>query len=307
MSENAAPAAAPAAPAGDASDHDQPQGGEQPQGKEQAASKQKAPNFRKFKDGDEEFALSDEEIVRERKKWKGADAKFREAAEARKSVEQFMKALEEDPESVLSDPRLPIDRKKLAEKWLTQQIEAELNPPDPRDKKLTEAERKLKEYEEKEAAAKKAEEDQKVSAARQKSMQTIGETLREAGRLSHLSAHPESEAGLIREMAMYMRAAKERGEDVTPQQLVEHIHNTRFHQLYTLAHQFEGNDLIEFLGEEIVTRIRKADLARLRAGRDRGETHRQEVSQESPRSSRNAPRMDAIEARKHAAKIMGGR
>ncbi|MHA4915586.1 hypothetical protein, partial [Enterococcus faecium] len=82
----------------------------------------------------------------------------REAAEARKSIEGFWEALQKDPEAVLNDPRLPLDRKKLAEKWLVKQIEEELNPPDPRDAKLTEAEKRIKEYEDREKAEKEAKE-----------------------------------------------------------------------------------------------------------------------------------------------------
>lgn len=273
-------------------------------GKPEGSAAPKAPKIRKFKDGDEEFALSDEDIVRERKKWKGADTKFREAAEAKKSVEAFMRKLEEDPEAVLNDPRLPIDRKKLAEKWLVKQLESELNPPDPRDAKLSEAERKLKEYEEKEAKAKADVEAKEYEAAREQRKAKLSETLGEAMKATHLSAHPESAAGVLREMAMYMRAARERGEEVTPQELVEHVHSTRFNQLYTLAHQFEGEQLIEFLGEEIVTRIRKADLAKLRAKREQGQSHRTEP-QERAKSDKRPPRMDAIQAKKHAQKLFG--
>lgn len=270
----------------------------------EASAAPKAPKIRHFKDGDEEFSMSDEDIVRERKKWKGADAKFREAAEAKKSLEAFMQALQNDPESVLSDPRLSIDRKKLAEKWLVKQLESELNPPDPRDAKLSETERRLKEYEDREAQTKADAEAKEYDAAREQRKAALGATLAEAMRATHLSAHPESSAGVLREMAMYMRAARERGEDVTPQELVEHIHNTRFNQLYTLAHQFEGDQLIDFLGEEIVTRIRKADMARLRAKRNQGESHRTEQQPERTKGTR-PPRMDAFEARKHAQKIFG--
>jgi hypothetical protein len=299
------PAAPAAAPQGDGSDHDQPQGDEQSQGKEQSVpqTKKKPPQYRKIRAGDEELTLSDEDIAREYKKWKGADSKFREAAQARQSVEQFMKALQEDPESVLSDPRLPLDRKKLAEKWLVQQIEDELKPKDPRDQKLTEMERRLKEYEEKEQAKVKEQEDKATSEARQKSMEKIGSVLREAGKLTHLSAHPESEAALIREMALYMRAATERGEKVSPQELVEHIHNSRFQQFYTLANQFEGEELLEFLGEEVVRKLRKADLARLKAGREQGQSHKNESWTPNSKSDKSE-RFDAHAARDRVRKML---
>jgi len=300
MSEVSTPAAAPeaAAPA-------------QAEGQEAAAPdqqesprKQKAPSYRKIKVGNEEVALSDEDIARDYGKWKAADQKFREASEGRKSVEAFMKALEEDPESVLSDKRLPINKKKLAEKWLLEQIEAELNPEDPKDAKLSEAERKLKEYQDKEKEAQEAKTKAEHDEVREKRKQAISDTLHAAMQATQLSKHPESAAATLREMALYMRAAKERGDDVTPEELVQHVHNNRFHQMYTLAHEFQGEDLIEFLGEEIVTRIRQADLARLKAKRDPQATHKNEGWVDSKKT--NTPKkMDSWEAKEHARKMLG--
>lgn len=304
MSEQAA---APAAAAPEAATETS-QGGEEASQEstqpKEAAPKKKVPAFKKFKVGDEEVALSEEDIARDYSKWKAADQKFREAAEARKSVEAFMKALEEDPESVLNDKRLPLNRRKLAEKWLLQQIDEELNPPDPRDAKLTEAEKKLKEYEERERKEAEEKQKQEREALREQRKTAISNTLNEAMKSSQLSAHPESAAAVLREMAMYMRAARVRGEEVTPQELVEHVHNTRFHQMYTLAHQFEGDELIEFLGEEIVNRIRKADLARIREKRQPIATHRDDSW--APSERKPAKRMDAWEAREHAKKLLGG-
>lgn len=293
MSDTAAPAAPQSAPAeGNSTEASPAEGSKQPS---QPPAKKAPPAFRKYKVGDQEVALSDEDIARDYSKWKGADQKFREANEAKQSVEKFMKQLSEDPEAVLNDPRLSIDRRKLATKWLKEQIEQELTPQDPRDQRLKEYEDKLKSFEEKEkqeteakAAAEKAE---RVKA----SMSKIGETLKKAGELSHLSAHPESEAALIREMALYMRAAREQGVEVTPEQIVESIHGQRFQQFYTLAHAHNGEELIEFLGEEIVNRIRKADLARIKAKREGGQQHKSDDWK--PAEPKRVNRIDPLTAR----------
>ena len=132
--------------------------------------------------------------------------------------------------------------------------------------------------------------------------------LSKAMQATHLSKDPEVAASVLREMALYMRAAKERGEDVTPDELVEHIHNQRFTQFYSLAHQFSGEELVEFLGEEIVSRIRKTDLDRIRKSRQGGapQSYRDETRASSPKQT---PRktMDSWQAREHANKIMLGR
>jgi hypothetical protein len=217
-----------------------------------------------------------------------------------------MQRLQEDPEAVLSDKRLPIDKQKLAVKWLEEQIRTELNPQDPRDAKLSEAERRLKEYEDRDRQAAEAKEKQAYEAAKEQRKTAIAQTLRQAMEATQLSAHPESAAATLREMAMYMRAAKERGEDVTPEELVEHVHNSRFHQLYTLAHQFEGDQLIDFLGEEIVNRIRKADLARLKAKREPQATYKSEAWTTS-QGTKPTKKMDGWEAREHARKMLLGK
>ncbi len=270
------------------------------------ALKKAPPVYRKFKVGDQEVSLSDEDIARDYGKWKGADAKFREASEAKKSVENFMKALAEDPESVLSDPRLTLDRRKLATKWLEKQIQDELTPPDPRDAKLSEAEKKLKEYEERDAKAKEGKDAEERQTNLKASMDKIGTVLKEAGQLTQLSGHPESEAALIREMALYMRSTREQGETPTAQEIVEHIHNSRFQQFYTLAHQFDGEELLGFLGDEIASRVGKAHVARLKAKREEGQgntqTHKADVSA-VPGKRRES--MDPLSAARHAAKILG--
>ena len=270
--------------------------------------KPKKPSFRKYKIGNEEVSLSDEDISRDYSKWKGSDKAFREASEAKKATEAFMKALREDPEKILNDGRIPIDKRKLAEKWLMADIEKELNPADPRDERLSEAEKKLKEYQDREEAEIKTKAEQEYERVKEQRKTDISKVLGEAMQATHLSKDPESAASVLREMAVYMRAAKERGEEVTPDELVDHIHNHRFKQFYQLAHQFHGEDLIEFLGEEIVNRIRKSDLARLRAGRGEGGVQSHKNDSWAPAKQASTPkRMSGLDAREHANKILFGK
>lgn len=292
----------------DSFENNEGQEGQQQENKQESKEqppKKKAPSFRKYKIGNEEVNLSDEDIARDYAKWKSSDQKFREAAEARKSVETFMKKLQEDPEAILNDPRLSIDKRKLAEKWLLSQIEEELHPQDPRDKKLTEAERRLKEYEEKEQQRQEEQQKNEYEKVKEHRKQQISQTLRTAMEATHLSQDPESAASVLREMAMYMRLAKERGEDVTTEQLVEHIHNQRFTQFYSLAHQMQGDELIEFLGPEIVKRIRQSDLARLKSKREQTQQHKDESW--VPQKQEKVKKMSGLDARDHAHAVLFGK
>lgn len=289
----AAPSSAPAAATPDTSNAPAGQAPAAP-GTEPKVAK-KPPAFRKYKIGDQEVSLSDEDIARDYSKWKSADQKFREAAEARKSLESFYEALQKDPEKVLADPRLPVDRRKLAEKWMLEAVEAELKQSDPRDVKLTEMEQRLKDYEEKERhaaeEAKRAEHEQLVTQRKTE----IAKVFEAAIAASPLTKHPESRAALLREMALYTRIAKERGENPSPEEIVDHIHNTRFHQMHTLANSMAGEELIEFLGQDVVQKIRQADLARLRAQRNPPAVHR--TSNPVVPASKSAQTVDPTEVR----------
>jgi uncharacterized protein YeaO (DUF488 family) len=307
MSEITAPAPTAPATEGNATSGDMGETSVDTQ-TETETPKPKKPNFRKYKIGNEEISLSDDDIARDYSKWKGSDKAFREASEAKKATEAFMKALKEDPEKILNDGRIPIDKRKLAEKWLLEEIEKEMNPADPRDAKLSDAEKRLKEYQDREEAELKAKEEQEYESVKEQRKSEILKVLSQAMQATHLSKDPESAASVLREMAIYMRAAKERGEDVTPDELVEHIHNQRFGQFYNLAHKFDGDELIEFLGEEIVNRIRKSDLARLRAGRGEGnpQSHKND-SWTPPKPASTPKRMSGLDAREHANKILFGK
>jgi len=269
------------------------------EGQETAKPKAKAPQFHKFKIGDEEVSLTQADIERDYKKWKGSDQKFRESSAKEKAVADFFEALEKDPEKTLNDKRLPLNKKALAEKWLVEQLEAELNPVDPRETDLQARERKLKDWEDAQAKTAKDAEELEAKETETKEMASrkdaISKTLSDAMASTQLSKHPESAAATLREMALYMRAAKERGEEPTPEELVEHIHNNRFNQFYTLAHAMEGEELIEFLSEDIVNKIRKADLARLRAGR--GDTQQHRTTERVEPKDKPATFIDPTEAR----------
>jgi len=296
MSEESTPAPAPSTGSNDPQESNEVVETEAP-----SRPKVKAPAYRKFKLGDEEVSLSDEDIRRDYSKWKGADAKFREVSQAKKQVEEFTRLLQEDPSSVFDNPNLKFDRQALAEKWLSKRLQQELSPDDPKDTKLSELEERLKAYQDRDENDKKSKEKTAYDQARESRKSEISNTLHQAMQMTQLSADPESAAEVLRTMALYMRTAREHGETVTPEQLVEHVHGSRFNQLYSLAHALDGSELVDFLGEEIVKRIRKHDLGQLRAGRDQGQSHRSEESW-APQTKK-VDRMDSKQAQERVRKM----
>lgn len=208
--------------------------------------------------------VDEETLLRDYQKYKAADQKFQEASKAEKSVKAFMEALQNDPEAVLNNPNLSIDRKKLAEKWLYEQIQAEMNPADERDQKIREYEEKLKGYQSKEQEEVETKEQAEYQQVVAKRKEALANTFSEAMSKSTLSKNPETAAATLREMALYYRAYKEQtGEAPDAEELARHVEEKYFKGLYSLAETLDGEELVNFLGESLVKKIRKYDLGRL--------------------------------------------
>lgn len=228
-------------------------------------TERKAPKMVKV--GDELIPESD--LQRQWSKWKAADNKFREVAEGRKQVQAFFEALKNDPAKILNDERLPIDRVKLAEAWLGKRVEEELSgdyvdPESPIGKRLAKMQEKLSAYEQRELEETKKHHDKEFQEKVQQRRTEISETLSKAMEKTVLSKNKETAASTLREMATYMRAAKENGIDVTPEELAEHVENKRYKEYGALVETLDGEALVKFLGEGLVNKIRKYDLSRLR-------------------------------------------
>lgn len=266
-------------------------------------AKPAAPKPQVFEVDGEKLTLA--EIKQLREKAKGADQKFREAAEAKKQVEQFMERFQQDPLSILKDKRLPINQRELAEKMLLASLEEEMLTPEQR--KLKEYEAKLSDYETKEQAIVREREERETEQRREIKRQEISQMFSKAMEATPLSKDPETAAMAMRDMAMMLRAAKERGIEVSAEDLAQHAQAKYQKAMYSLANQLEGDDLIGFLGEDVVKKIRKADLARLRANNQPTQSHKNDdwaVDDSKPAQRKH---IDPRTAREEARKMLFGK
>lgn len=217
--------------------------------------------------GDEKVDL--DTLKTERSKYKAAESKFREAAQARKEVESFYDQLQNDPEAVLSDPRLSLKKRELAEKWLMEEIQASLGEPiDPRDVEMANIRKELEKYQNQEKqtkAQKEAEEYQTLVDSRKEAIAT---TLSKAMEHSPLSQDPATATETLREMAIYMRLCRDAGYEASPEEIAQHVESRYTKSYNQLANKLDGDQLIQFLGEAVVKKIRQADLQRLQKQRE---------------------------------------
>jgi hypothetical protein len=215
-----------------------------------------------------EVDVYEDDVLRDYQKYLSADEKLREAAKQRKEIAEFQHLLMTDPKKILMDPRLPIDLKEFAMEILTQKIDEEIKYADPRDREIDDLRKKIeaRENQDREVEETKAEQEKRQLVEQRR--EVIANTLSKAMELSPLSKEPEVAAQTLREMALHMRLCKDAGYDVSPEELASHVEKKNIKTYHTLANKLEGDDLISFLGEDIVQKIRRADLSRIKKARE---------------------------------------
>lgn len=262
--------------------------------------------------GDE--LMEEGELLKLREKAKGADKLFREAAEMRKNsqaqIQKFFQSFLQDPQSILSHPKLniPVEkRKEIGEQLLRQALEYEMS--DPRDRELAKYKQR-EQLEQQERQRREAEEQtnemkQKTEARKRE----ISDQLAKAMELTPLSKDPITAASTLREMALYLRAARQNGESPTPEDIANHVADKRHREYYALANTLSGEELVSFLGDEVVKKISKYQIDKLRQRRGAGQqqsANQSSASWGSPKpKNKQRTRIDPMGARERARQRLG--
>lgn len=227
-------------------------------GEEEKPKAPPAPQKHKVKVNGQEREVTIEELMSNYSKGSAADQKFAEAAQMRKQAEEFVSLLRKDPRKVLENPNIGVNLREFAEKYLSEQLEAEMLSPE--QKKLREYETKLKEYQQQEEEKKQQELTAKQEAEVQHWKGHYEKIVQDALNVGGL---PKT-TGTVRMMAAHMQRATEYGIDIHPNELVQLVKQDYMNAQKELYSSLEGDALLQILGDELANKIRKADLSRLR-------------------------------------------
>lgn len=206
--------------------------------------------------------VSEEQLLREYQKYRAGDEKLAQATAKERQVQAFYDALENDPETALANSKLPADKKRaLAEKWLTEQLEEQLR--DPREREMMELRAQLEEFQSKEEKVKQTEAEKEKAQVIQKRQVHFQEVFGKAMELSPLAKSPETAAEALRAMALHYRLAKQQGYEPDPQELAQAVEDKYFKNMYAAASTLDGESLVNFLGADVLKKIRQYDLGKL--------------------------------------------
>jgi hypothetical protein len=191
-----------------------------------------------------------------------ANSRFEEAARLKKDNERFRDTAKKDMMAALQDPSLGLTKEQIRdefEKWYTREfIEPEKLSPDQR--RARELEAKLKKYEQQEQEKLKAQQDQEQLELTNKQREYLQGQIIDALERSGL---PKTKL-IASRMAFYMRENMMRGWEAPIDVIVKQVKQERQSLMSGEVGGLEGQDLVSYLGDDVVNKIRKWDLQRLR-------------------------------------------
>lgn len=212
--------------------------------------------IQKIKIGDMEY---DESTLKSMiDKSSGADKKFLEAAKMRKEAMRFFKLAKENPKEFLA--KTGLDPKKFAYDEVAQDIKNKLR--DPKEVALEEAEKRLKEYEAKEAEQKRLAAEAKLEQEAKALEQKFHSEMIEA-----LEAYPElpKNGFTVARLAEAIETVRNKtGILLTAKEVAPKVVNDIRTQVAGVVKGLSPEQLISLIGQESVDAILKHSLSKVK-------------------------------------------
>ena len=212
----------------------------------------------KLKIDNVETEMSENDVIALAQKGQGSEKRFQEAAQLRKEAEGVVKFLKENPREALK--QFGIDVRKFSEDVLMEHLTEQALTPDQKNNRDRDAE--LKKYKDREQA--ETARVQKESEAKQEQEITEGYN-RSFTEALEQSGLPKN-AFTISRMAQLQMTANRKGYEIPPQELAKLVREDYMAEQKSLYSGVEGDKLLELLGPDIVKKLSKAQIAKLKAG-----------------------------------------
>lgn len=211
----------------------------------------------KLKLDGQEVELTETEVIAYAQQGKVAQARFQEAAKVRREAEDILKYAQENPEEFFK--KTGKNAREWAEKFLLEQLQHEAMSPE--QKKAKDNEDKLRKYED----------DEKRKKAKEMKDHEDALTTSERTRLDQLFTKALFESGLPRTKFTVKRMAElqllniKNKYELPADALAKLVREDYEAEQKALLGGLEGDQLLDFLGPEIVKKFSKAQIAKLKA------------------------------------------
>lgn len=222
--------------------------------------------LKKFKlkiDGQEE-EVDENEIVKRAQMGTAAYKRMQEAAREKAIAEEMVGKFRTNFTDLLDDPRLGFTEEqkiKMIEDWYKRRV-IEPATLTPEQLKARQNELELKKYRDAEKAREQQEHQQRLQMLEEHHMTNYKAMIKEGLAAEGL---PQNEFCAKRMVQLVAKNVK-LGLDLTPAQIASIVREDYQNELKSVLGASDGDVLLKLLGDDVANKIRKADLARLRAG-----------------------------------------
>jgi hypothetical protein len=271
--------------AGEAADAaEAPEATEAAPAQEAAPRKLPQPVKLKFK-GKEETVDDLDQLARWAQMGRGATEVFEQAKRMREEAEVKASRLDKLRGGSLDD-RLALLTEALGDEEAALQFmeealyEKRIVPQQltPEQRQLQEMQRKLQSYEQEKAQTVKAQQEAELDRQADAIAQQYAKTAADV--MSKLGWGAELAPLVLREMLPYAEQALEAGMEPVSEDILGMFMEDQRAKLGNMVGKLDGEQLLRFLGDDLANKVRKADLARLRAGQAKSAAPRQEAAQQ---------------------------
>lgn len=238
------------------------QTGANPAGEAVKEAAKEAARKLKFKEGDKEIEVDEDEVIKIYRERKGhqkvATKEFQDGQRARKQALELVTKLKDPGQLFEALKQLGHDPRKLSESYLTSLLEEE--QLDPKDRELRKAQSRLREYEELQKKAKETEAQKARAEMEKKFSEDYSNQFVEALKKTNL----EPTKSNVGKMASYIRRAAEINFEMTAHEAATMVRQDleRYH-----THNYASADtdtLVKLLGEAGLAKIREYESKRLK-------------------------------------------
>ena len=210
-------------------------------------------------DGNEQ-EFDESEVIRYAQLGKASDKRFQEASKMRKESEDLISLIKRDPRAVLEDPRIGHNFRQLAEQFLSEELQREMQTPEQR--KNFDNEKKLRQFEDERKSQQQEVESQQQAKLQEHYANEYTQTITTALSTSGVPKTPRT----VKRMAELMSQSLQHGIDLKPQDLAKIVKEDYINEMKELFGSADDDILLGLVGDETANKIRKADLKRLKGG-----------------------------------------
>lgn len=217
---------------------------------------QPAPRMMKVNIEGKEIEMPENEVLALASAGKVSTQRFQEAAAMRKQAEDILKFAKANPTEFFK--KTGMNARQWAEEYLLQELQIEAMSPE--QKKARENEEELRKYKDKD----KQDKERELSAERERLTNV------ERERLDKLFTQALFESGLPRTPFTVKRMAElqliniKRKLELSPGRLAQLVREDYIAEQKALLGGLEGDNLLNFLGTDIVKKLSKAQIAKLK-------------------------------------------